>query len=535
MHAGKHSERNPGGPVVGLAGRRGPRGESERSKAAMNGGGNSDKLIVPKKVANKEGGKPCSAERPEGRGLAKRNSGGQNRTWTQRQTDLKQASDRIRKAAKEDKEQRFTALWHHVYNVDRLRQAYYALKRDASPGIDGETWKSYGRNLEDHLRDLSKRLKRGSYRPRPVKRAYVPKGDGRQRPIGVTALEDKIVQRATAEVLNAVYEEDFLGFSYGFRPERGPHNALDAVTVAIEGRKVNWVLDADIRGFFDTMDHEWVMKFVEHRIADRRVQRHLRKWLKAGVLEDGAWHEAEEGVPQGGSICPLLANLYLHYVLDLWVNRWRRREARGELIVVRYADDFIVGFQYKDDAERFHAALKERMKKFNLELSEAKTHLIEFGRFACENRARRGAGKPRTFDFLGFTHICSKTRKGRFCVKRKTMRKKLRAKLGALSIALRKRLNQRIPTVGQWLAKVLKGHYQYYGVPRNYRSLSTFRWEITWRWRQMLNRRSQKRKRRVTWDRMEKIAARWLPRPRIVHPYPSERLHVNTQGRSPVR
>jgi len=501
----------------------------------MNGGGNSDKPIVPRKVANKEGGRTRSAERPEGRGLAKRNLEGQNRTWTQCQTDLKHASDRIRKAAKEDKDQRFTALWHHVYNVDRLRQAYYVLKRDASPGIDGETWKSYGRDLEDHLGDLSVRLRRGSYRPHPVKRVYIPKGDGRQRPIGVTALEDKIVQRATVEVLNSVFEVDFLGFSYGYRPGRRPHGALDAVTVAIEGRKVNWVLDADIRGFFDTMDHEWVMRFVEHRIADRRVQRHIRKWLKAGILEDGAWREAEEGVPQGGSICPLLANLYLHHALDLWANRWRRREARGEVIIVRYADDFIVGFQYKDDAERFHAALKKRMKKFNLELNEAKTRLIEFGRFAWENRAKRGAGKPETFDFLGFTHICGKTRKDKFCVKRKTMRKKLRAKLRALSVALRKRINQHIATVGQWLAKVLNGHYQYYGVPRNYRSLSAFRWEVKRRWRQMLNRRSQRRRRRITWDRMEQFADRWLPRPRIVHPYPSERLHVSTQGRSPVR
>jgi RNA-directed DNA polymerase len=501
----------------------------------MNGGGNSDKLIVPKKAANKEGGRTRSAERLEGRGLAKRNQGEQSRAWTQSQTDLEQALARIRKAAKEDKQQRFTALWHHVDSVDRLRQAYLALKRDASPGIDGETWKSYGQSLDEHLEDLSLRLKRGSYRPHPVKRVYIPKGDGRQRPIGVTALEDKIVQRAAAEVLGAVFEEDFLGFSYGFRPGRSPHDALDAVTVALERRKVNWVLDADIRGFFDTMDHEWVMKFVEHRIADRRVQRHIRKWLKAGVLEDGAWHAAEEGVPQGGSISPLLANLYLHYVLDLWANRWRRREARGEVIIVRYADDFIVGFQYKDDAERFHAELKERMERFNLELSEAKTRLFEFGRFACGNRAKRGAGKPETFDFLGFTHICSKTRKGKFCIRRKTMRKKLRTKLQAISAALRRRMNQRIATVGRWLAKVLIGHYRYYGVPRNSRSLSTFRWEVKRRWRHVLNRRSQRRNRKVTWDRMDQIADRWLPRPRIVHPYPSERLHVTTQGRSPVR
>jgi RNA-directed DNA polymerase len=309
----------------------------------MNGGGKSDKPIVPKKVANQEDGRSCSAERLEGRGLAKRKSGEQNRTWTQCQTDLKQALARIRKAAKEDRQQRFTALWHHVYNVDRLRQAYSELKRDASPGIDGETWESYGRNLEDHLEDLSGRLKRGAYRPHPVKRVYIPKGDGRERPIGVTALEDKIVQRATVEVLNAVFEVDFLGFSYGFRPGRSQHNALDAVTVAIERRKVNWVLDADIRGFFDTVNHEWMMRFVEHRIADRRVQRHIRKWLKAGVLEDGSWQEVEEGVPQGGSVSPLLANLYLHHVLDRWVDWWRRHEARGDVIVVRYADDCAPG------------------------------------------------------------------------------------------------------------------------------------------------------------------------------------------------
>jgi group II intron reverse transcriptase/maturase len=535
MHAGKHPVRNPGDPVVGLAGWRGPRGESERSEAAMNGDGKSDKPIVPKKVANKENGEPCSAERLEGRGLAKRNPGGQNRTWTQRQRDLKQALARIRKAAKEDRQQRFTALWHHVYDIDRLRQAYNTLKRDASPGIDGETWESYGQTLEDRLEDLSGRLRRGGYRARPVKRAYIPKGDGRQRPIGVTVLEDKIVQRATVEVLNAVYEVDFLGFSYGFRPGRSQHNALDAVTVAIERRKVNWVLDADIRGFFDTMDHEWVMRFVEHRVADRRVQRHIRKWLKAGILEDGAWRETEEGVPQGGSISPLLSNLYLHYALDLWVDWWRHHRARGDVIVVRYADDFIVGFQYKDDAERFHAALGERLKQFNLELSETKTRLIEFGRFACENRANRGDGKPKTFDFLGFTHICGKTRNGKFCVKRQTMRKKLRAKLQALSAALRKRMNQRIATVGRWLAKVVSGHYQYYGVPYNYHSLHTFRWQVTRRWRQVLNRRSQKRKRRITWDRMTQIADRWLPLARIVHPYPSERLRVSTRGRSPVR
>lgn len=500
----------------------------------MNDGGKSDRPIVPQKGANKAGDKPPVAERVEGRGLAKGNPGEQTRFWTQGQVDLQHALARIRKSAKEEKEQRFTALWQHVCSVNRLRQAYFALKRDASPGIDGETWKGYGQSLETNLSDLSERLQRGAYHAKPVKRVYIPKADGRQRPIGVTVLEDKIVQRATAEVLGAVYEADFLGLSYGFRPGRNQHDALDAVTVAIERRKVNWVLDADIRGFFDTMDHDWVMRFLEHRIADRRVHRHIKKWLNAGVLEDGAWREVEEGVPQGGSISPLLANIYLHYALDLWVHWWRSHKARGEVIAVRYADDFIVGFQYKDDAERFHAELGERLKKFNLELSEEKTRLIEFGRFARQDRDKRGKGKPETFNFLGFTHICDQTRQGKFCVRRKTMTKKVRAKLKALNEALRKRLHHRVAEIGQWLAAVLTGHYRYYGVPRNYPSLCAFRCQVINLWRRALRRRSDKKK-RVTWKRMGQLADRWLPLPRIMHPFPEQRLRVTTQGRSPVR
>ena len=500
----------------------------------MNGDGKSDKLVVPAKCANKGNAKPLPAERLEGMGLAKGNPGEQTRFWTQGQVDLQHALDRIRKAAKEDKGQRFTALWRHVYNVNRLRQAYYSLKREASAGVDGRTWTSYGQTLEANLNDLSGRLQRGAYHAQPVKRVYIPKADGRLRPIGITALEDKIVRRATAEVLNAVYETDFLGLSYGFRPGRGQHDALDAVTVAIEQRKISWVLDADIRGFFDTMDHDRVMEFVAHRIADRRVQRHIKKWLNAGVLEDGAWREVDEGVPQGGSISPLLANLYLHYALDQWVHWWRQHRARGEVIVVRYADDFIIGFQYKDDAERLHGELRERLKKFNLELSEEKTRLIEFGRFAGSNRAERGEGKPQTFNFLGFVHICGRTRQGKFCVLRKTMAKKVAAKLRSLSAELRQRINQRIVDVGQWLKTVLTGHYQYYGVPRNYKSLRAFRRRVIERWRQALRRRSDK-KGRITWERMHQLADRWLPTPRIVHPYPSERFRVRTQGKSPVR
>ncbi len=493
----------------------------------MNDGGKSDKPIVPKNPSNKGHGQPCPAERAEGRGLAKGNPGEQTRFWTQGQVDLQHALDRIRNAAKEDRRQRFTALWHHVYNVNRLRQAYAALKRDASPGVDGETWASYGERLEENLKGLSERLQRGAYHARPVKRVYIPKADGRQRPIGITVLEDKIVQRATTEVLNAVYEADFLECSYGFRPGCSQHEALDAVTVAIEQRKISWVLDADIRGFFDTMDHDWVMRFVEHRIADRRVQRHIKKWLNAGVMEDGAWRAADEGVPQGGSISPLLANVYLHYALDLWVQWWSRHRARGEMHLVRYADDFVVGFQYKEDAQRFQGDLCERLKKFNLTMSEEKTRLIEFGRFADSNRNDRGDGKPETFNFLGFTHICGQTRQGKFCVLRITMAKKVRAKLAALTLELRKRLHRPIAETGQWLRAVLTGHYRYYAVPRNIRALNAFRYHVIHLWRNALRRRSDKKK-RVTWERVQRLAQRWLPTPRILHPYPNQRRCVTT-------
>jgi RNA-directed DNA polymerase len=492
----------------------------------MHDGGKSDKPIVPAKGANKEQGRPCPAERLEGRGLAKGDMGEQTRFWTQGQIDLQHALDRIRKVARRDKDERFTALRHHVYNVNRLRQAYFALKRNAAPGVDAVTWYSYGETLEENLKDLSARLQCGAYKARPVKRVYIPKPDGRERPIGITTLEDKIVQRATVEVLNAVYEEELLGFSYGFRPGRSQHNALDAVTVAIEQRKISWVLDADIRGFFDTINHDWMMRFVEHRIADRRVLRHVKKWLNAGVLEDETVRTAEEGTPQGGVISPLLANIYLHYALDLWARSWRRNKARGEVILVRYADDFIVGFQYKDDAERFHAELRERLRKFSLSLNEEKTRLIEFGRFADTNRRGRGEKKPETFNFLGFTHACSKTRSGKYCVLRTTMAKKKRAKLAALAEEMRRRMHQPIRETGEWLQAVLEGHYQYYGVPRNGRALSAFRYHIFMLWRKMLRRRSQKHN-RITQSYMEKLAQQWLPPPRITHPYPHVRLKTS--------
>lgn len=492
----------------------------------MNDNGKSDKSIVPKKDVNKGPGRPGLAERLEGRDLAKGNSGEQSRFWIQGQADPPQALVRIRKAARRDKRLRFTALWHHVYNVNRLRQAYRALKREASPGVDGVTWHAYGEDLEENLKDLSERLRRCSYKARPVKRIYLPKPDGRERPIGITTLEDKIAQRATVEVLNAVYEEDFKGFSYGFRPNRNPHDALDAVTVAIEQQQISWVLDADIQGFFDAMSHDWIMRFVEHRIADRRVLRHIKKWLKAGVLEDGTWRDNDEGTPQGGVISPLLANLYLHYALDQWVEQWRKRTARGRVIIVRYADDFVVGFQHKDDAKRFQGELRERLKKFSLTLNEAKTRLIEFGRHAAVNRQGRGEGKPETFNFLGFTHICGKTLKGYFCVLRITMAKKKRAKLAELTVVMRRRMHAPLRETGPWLRSVLLGHYSYYGVPRNYAALNAFRHRVLVIWRRMLRRRSQK-KHRVTWAYMERLAEKWLPKPRIRHPYPDMRLKTS--------
>jgi group II intron reverse transcriptase/maturase len=419
-----------------------------------------------------------------------------------------------------------------VYNVERLKKAYEGLNRKGAAGVDQVTWQEYGEELEENLEDLSGRLQRGAYRARPVRRVYIPKSDGRQRPLGVPALEDKIVQSATAEVLNAVYEQDFVGFSYGFRSGRSQHNALDAVSVGILRRKVSWVLDADIRGYFDAIDHEWLIRFVEHRIGDQRVIRHVKKWLKAGVLEDGKVTREEHGTPQGGSISPLLANIYLHYVFDLWIQAWRKH-AKGDVMVVRYADDFVVGFQHRYEAEGFMDELRERLAKFGLELHPDKTRLIEFGRFAASNRQQRGEGKPETFDFLGFTHACGRTRKGYFQVVRLTMKKRFRAKLKELKVELRYRLNHPIPDVGKWLKKVLNGYYQYHAVPGNSRIIWAFRYHVGRLWFRALKRRSQRSK--LTWERMERVIDRHLPRPRILHPYPSQRLHVITRGRSPVR
>jgi len=439
----------------------------------MNGHGKSDRPVVPVKSPNKAG--QPAAEGMEGRGLAKGNPRQQNAPRTPSREGAPSALERVRQAASSDRKMRFTALLHHIYDLDRLRAAYLGLKREAAPGVDGETWRHYGEALEENLQDLADRLKRGAYRAKPVRRVFIPKADGRQRPLGVTALEDKLVQRATVEVLNAIYETDFVGFSYGFRPGHSQHNALDALYTGLLTRQVNWVLDVDIRGFFDAIDHEWLVKFVEHRIADRRVVRLIQKWLNAGVLEDGQRTRMGEGTPQGGSASPLLANLYLHYVFDLWVQAWRRKQARGDMIVVRFADDIVLGFQNQSEAERFREELAERLGKFGLELHPEKTRLLEFGPYAAESRKRCGQGKPETFDFLGFTHICAKKRSnGRFTVLRQTIRKRLQAKLNEVKTELRRRLHNPIPEVGKWLGTVVGGHTRYYGVPMNHPAISLF-------------------------------------------------------------
>ncbi len=501
-----------------------------RTEASALGRASSDP--TPMKSPNNAG--QSAAEATEGSGLAKGNLRQQNAPRTPSRDGAPSALARVRQAARRDRKLRFTALLHHVYDIPRLRAAYLALKREAAPGVDGETWQHYGEAMEEHLQNLSERLKRGAYRAKPVRRVYISKEDGRQRPLGVPALEDKIVQRATIEVLNAIDETDFLGFSYGFRPGRSQHHALDALYTGLLTKKVNWVLDVDIRACFDTIDHGWLVQFVEHRLADRRVVRLIQKWLNAGVLEDGKRTRVEEGTPQGGSASPLLANVYLHYVFDLWVHAWRQKRAHGDVIVVRFADDIVVGFQDKSDAERFWAELAGRFRKFHLALHPEKTRLLEFGPYAAENRKKRGLGKPETFNFLGFTHIRGKKRSnGRFTVLRQTIRKRLQAKLSEVKAELRRRMHDPIPAVGTWLRAVVGGHIRYYGVPMNTPALHVFRFQVGWLWQRTLSRRSQNG--RVPWDRMRRLIDRCLPPARVCHPYPLRRLGVITSGKSRMR
>jgi RNA-directed DNA polymerase len=483
--------------------------------------GKSDSVIVAMKPANKA--EPSAAESGEPRAGTKGNASQQSTRRTQSRENVSQALDRIRQVARQRKKERFTALFHHI-SVDLLRTAFFALKRDAAAGVDGLKWQDYEADLERNLEDLHARVQRGAYRALPSRRQYVPKPDGRQRPLAIAALEDKIVQRATAAVLNGIYEEDFLGFSYGFRPKRSQHDALDALVVGITSKKVNYILDADIQGFFDAVSQTWLVRFLEHRMADLRIIHLIQKWLKAGILEDGVVTVSDTGTGQGSVISPLLANVYLHYGFDLWAERWRRREATGDMIIVRYADDIVVGFEHEIDARRFWDAMRERLQEFSLSLQPEKTRLIEFGRHAARRRAQRGLGKPETFNFLGLTFICGKSRQGNFLIKRKTRRDRMRGKLRDIKKEMRRWMHQSIPEQGKWLRQVVTGYFNYHAVPTNRRALVAFRTEITKRWRWILKRRSQKGD--LTWDRIKKLADDWLPTPRILHPWPNQRFAV---------
>src|SRR5947209_4516590 len=481
----------------------------------------SDPSTVAKRPANKPG--QPGAESAEPREGTEGNTREQHTCRTPSRESVSQGLERVREAVKQRKKERFTALLHHV-TIDLLKDAYSWLKREAAPGVDGRTWQSYKQNLEVNLAELHSRIHQGTYRALPSRRRYIPKPDGRQRPQGIAALEDKIVQRAVVEVLNAIYEEDFLGFSYGFRPGRGQHDALDALAVGITRTKVNWIVDADIAGFFDAVSHEWLMRFVEHRIGDRRINRLIRKWLKAGVMEEGELVSTETGTPQGAVASPLLANIYLHYVFDLWADQWRKRHARGQVIIVRYADDIVMGFEHEGEARRFVADMRQRMEKFALSLHPHKTRLIEFGRYAAQRRARRGLGKPETFNFLGFTHISGRSRQGAFQPKRQTPRDRMRAQLRAIKEELKRRMHEPIPVQGKWLGQVVRGYFAYHAVPTNGRRLNAFRDHVKDLWRRALQRRSQRD--RSTWDRITQLATDFLPKPRILHPWPSERFAV---------
>lgn len=479
----------------------------------------SDSAVVAVKLANKA--ELSAAEPMEPRAETKGNADQQSTRRAQNRGSVTQALDRVRKAARERKKEKFTALLHHV-DVPMLETAFYAMKRAAAPGVDGMTWKTYEQDLDRRIRDLHARVHSGAYRALPSRRSYIPKEDGNKRPLAVAALEDKVVQKAAAAVLSEIYEEDFLGFSYGFRPDRGQHDALDALIVGIERKKVNFILDADIRSFFTEVSQQWVVRFLEHRIGDPRIIRLIQKWLRAGVLEDGIVTVEEKGTGQGSVISPLLSNVYLHYVFDLWAERWRRREAAGDMIMVRYADDIIVGFQHESDARRFWSAMRDRLKEFSLSLHPDKTRLIQFGRFAAQDCKKRGRSKPETFKFLGFVHICDKSRRGDFRVRRKSRRDRMRATLRETKDALRRRMNRPIPETGKWLARVVSGYFAYHAVPTNIAALTAFRDHVTALWHRQLSRRSQRA--HVDWTRMAKLADDFLPKPRIFHPWPSVRF-----------
>ena len=487
----------------------------------MHGPEESDSVVVAGKPTNKA--ERSVAEPVEPRAGTKGNADQQSTRRAQDRASVSQALERVRQAARQRKKERFTSLLHHV-DPAMLRTAFYAMKRDAAPGVDGMTWETYEQDLDRRIETLHARVQAGTYRALPSRRSYIPKEDGGKRPLAVAALEDKIVQRAVAAVLSAIHEEAFLGFSYGFRPNRSQHDALDALIVGISSKKVNYILDADIRSFFTEVSQQWVVRFLEHRIGDKRIIRLVQKWLRSGILEDGIVTIEEKGTGQGSVISPLLSNIYLHYVFDLWAERWRRREATGAMIMVRYADDTVVGFQHESDARRFRDAMRDRLREFSLSLHPEKTRLIEFGRFAAQNCKRRGRSKPETFKFLGFVLICDKTRRGDFRIRRKSRRDRVCAKLREIKEALRHRMHRPIPETGKWLGQIVAGYFAYHAVPTNSPALSAFRYHVLVLWHRQLCRRSQRA--RVLWTRMTKLGDEFLPRPRVLHPWPSVRFAV---------
>lgn len=500
-------------------------------KADTHAAGKSDGSVVPTKSANNEATE-ASAESMEERDPAERNAPHPDSVRTpSRNKRESRGLEGVREAARKDRTLKFTALLHHI-SEDCLREAFFNLKKTAAVGVDEMTWQEYEQNLEERLADLHGRVHRGAYRAKPSKRMYLPKADGRLRPIGIAALEDKIVQQAVVWVLQAIYEQDFRGFSYGFRPGRSQHQALDALTVAISDRQVNWVLDADIQGFFDTIDHEWLITFLERRIGDNRLLRLIRKWLTAGISEEGQWSETPEGTPQGAVHSPLLANVFLHYVFDLWIEWWRQ-SARGDVIVIRYADDFVLGFQHEHEAQACWEALRTRLARFGLTLHEGKTRLIEFGRYAAHRRRKRGQGKPETFDFLGFTHYCGKCHfRGWFRVKRRSIRQRMSRTLATIKADLRRRRHRPVGETGRWLRRVVQGWLNYHAVPGNLDRLRQFTDEVKKLWLHSLRRRSQKGRAAWPWRRFRRLIDRYLPVPMILHRNPHARFRARLEARA---
>jgi RNA-directed DNA polymerase len=501
----------------------GPGEEGQGRTLTMHDQRESDNGIVPQKPPNNE--QLSLLEGVEGRPLTKGNARQSPAVRTLSRGAASRGLWRVRQAAKRDSHRRFTALFHHL-SPELLAESFYQLERDAAPGIDGVTWHDYEANLGANLRALHARLHQGRYRTQPLRRVYIPKADGTNRPLGIACLEDKIVQQAVASVLSAIYEVDFLGFSYGFRPGRSPHGALDALTVGLMKKKVWWVLDADIQQFYDTLDRHWLRRFLQHRIGHKRLLRVINKWLEIEIIDaDGHKMKSEKGIAQGLVIAPVLSNLYLHYVFDLWSHAWRKKKASGDVIIVRFADDIVLGFQYQHEARQFGKELGNRLSTFGLTLHPLKTRLIEFGRFVAERRQRRGAGKPETFEFLGFVHICSQRfREQRFMIKRRTVTKRMRQQLQTIQATLMRRRHDPVPRQGAWLRRVVQGHYNYYGVPGNMRSLKSFQTQVERYWFRALRRRSQRH--RLPWSRFRSLAKRWIPKPRIVHPYPNMRFYA---------